>query len=54
MIMHNPPHPGEFISDTYLEPFGYSCRFMATQLAVQQKAGWRCRIIIIFGLHAKT
>lgn len=34
MIMHNPPHPGEFIRDTYLEPFGYSCRFMAAQLNV--------------------
>jgi addiction module HigA family antidote len=34
MTMHNPPHPGEFISDTYLEPFGYSCRFIATQLDV--------------------
>lgn len=34
MTMHNPPHPGEFISDIYLEPFGYSCRFMAAQLDV--------------------
>jgi addiction module HigA family antidote len=33
-ILYNPPHPGEFIRDTYLEPFGYSCRFMATQLDV--------------------
>jgi addiction module HigA family antidote len=32
--MHNSPHPGEFIRDTYLEPFGYSSRFMAAQLDV--------------------
>ena len=24
--MHNPPHPGEFISEVYLEPFGVSGR----------------------------
>jgi len=34
MAMFNPPHPGEFIKATYLEPFGYSCRFLATQLDV--------------------
>jgi addiction module HigA family antidote len=34
MIMHNPPHPGELICDIYLEPFGYSCRFMATKLDI--------------------
>lgn len=34
MNMFNPPHPGEFIKETYLEPFGYSCRFLATQLDV--------------------
>jgi addiction module HigA family antidote len=34
MAMHNPPHPGEFIQDTYMEPFGLSCRFVATQLDV--------------------
>ena len=34
MTMYNPPHPGEFIKATYLEPFGYSCRFLATQLDV--------------------
>lgn len=34
MSMFNPPHPGEFIKATYLEPFGYSCRFLATQLDV--------------------
>ncbi|RYU78389.1 addiction module antidote protein, HigA family, partial [Aliivibrio finisterrensis] len=26
MAMYNPPHPGEFIHDVYMEPFGYSCR----------------------------
>jgi antitoxin HigA-1 len=34
MSMHNPPHPGEFISDVYMEPFSYSCRFVAKQLDV--------------------
>lgn len=32
--MHNPPHPGEFISDVYLEPFGISARRFATLLDV--------------------
>lgn len=34
MSMHNPPHPGEFIYDVYLEPAGFSCRFLAKQLDV--------------------
>ena len=34
MNMYNPPHPGEFIKATYLEPNGYSCRFLAKQLDV--------------------
>ncbi|REL31987.1 HigA family addiction module antitoxin [Thalassotalea euphylliae] len=34
MSMHNPPHPGEFIFDVYMKPFGYSCRFVAKQLDV--------------------
>ena len=34
MKMHNPPHPGEFISDVYMKPFSYSCRFVAKQLDV--------------------
>jgi addiction module HigA family antidote len=32
--MHNPPHPGEFIVATYMEPFDLSCRFLATNLDV--------------------
>ena len=32
--MHNPPHPGEFISQVYLEPFGVSGRELAHQLDV--------------------
>ncbi|MEO5534051.1 MAG: HigA family addiction module antitoxin [Pseudolysinimonas sp.] len=32
--MHNPPHPGEFISGVYLEPFGVSGRALAKQLDV--------------------
>jgi len=34
MNMHNPPHPGEFIAATYMEPCGLSCRYLATQLGV--------------------
>lgn len=34
MKMYNPPHPGEFILATYMEPFGLSCRFLAGQLDV--------------------
>ncbi|PHS70116.1 MAG: addiction module antidote protein, HigA family [Cycloclasticus sp.] len=34
MTMHNPPHPGEFIQATYMEPFGLSCRYLASQLNV--------------------
>ena len=32
--MHDPPHPGEFISEVYLEPFGVSGRDLAKRLAV--------------------
>lgn len=32
--MHNPPHPGEFISGVYLEPNGISGRELATKLDV--------------------
>jgi addiction module HigA family antidote len=34
MAMHNPPHPGEFIQETYMIPFGVSCRNLATKLDV--------------------
>ncbi len=34
MNMYNPPHPGEFIQATYMEPFGLSCRYLASQLDV--------------------
>ncbi len=34
MNMHNPPHPGEFIYDVYIEPSGLSCRYLAKQLDV--------------------
>ena len=34
MTMYNPPHPGEFILETYMEPFGLSCRYLAEQLDV--------------------
>ena len=34
MAMHNPPHPGEFISEVYLEPHGISGRELAGRLGV--------------------
>jgi len=34
MEMYNPPHPGEFIQETYMEPFGLSCRYLAEKLDV--------------------
>ncbi len=34
MSMHNPPHPGEFIMATYMDPFGLSCRSLAEHLGV--------------------
>ena len=32
--LHNPPHPGEFITEVYLEPFGVSGRVLARHLGV--------------------
>ncbi|GBF30997.1 putative HTH-type transcriptional regulator YddM [bacterium MnTg04] len=34
MNMHNPPHPGEFIRETYIEPFEISIRSLAESLGV--------------------
>ncbi|MEZ4614807.1 MAG: HigA family addiction module antitoxin [Caldilineaceae bacterium] len=34
MTMYNPPHPGEFINEVYLKPFGLSSRFLAEKLGV--------------------
>ena len=34
MAMHNPPHPGEFITEVYLKPNKLSCRELATKLGV--------------------
>jgi addiction module HigA family antidote len=34
MNMHNPPHPGEFIAATYMEPFNLSCRQLSKHLKV--------------------
>jgi len=34
MKMHNPPHPGEFITGIYLEPNGISGRELAQKLDV--------------------
>jgi antitoxin HigA-1 len=34
MAMHNPPHPGEFITEVYLEPNNLSGRELAATLGV--------------------
>ena len=34
MAMHNPPHPGEFIREAYIEPFDISIRSLANSLGV--------------------
>lgn len=34
MRMHTPPHPGEFIRQTYILPFGFSVRTLANSLGV--------------------
>jgi len=34
MAMYNPPHPGEFIKEAYLEPLGVSPRSVALRLGV--------------------
>ena len=34
MRMHNPPHPGDFIRETYIEPFEISVRTLANNLGV--------------------
>jgi len=34
MGMYNPPHPGEFIREVYLEPLGVSFRVVAQKLKV--------------------
>jgi addiction module HigA family antidote len=34
MTMHAPPHPGEFIREVYLDPFGLSARRLADKLGV--------------------
>lgn len=34
MAMHNPPHPGEFIREVYVTPFGLSVRKVAENLSV--------------------
>ena len=34
MAMHNPPHPGEFITEVYLKPNDLSARELASKLRV--------------------
>ena len=41
MTMHNPPHPGEFIREVYLEPFCISSRQLASSLGVSPSTLFR-------------
>ena len=50
MRMHNPPHPGEFIKEVYLEPIGLSVRGLAESLGVSPSTVMR----IINGTSAIT
>ncbi len=34
MAMYNPPHPGEFIKEIYIQPFALSARKVAESLQV--------------------
>lgn len=34
MRMYNPPHPGEFIREVYLDPLGVSARVVASKMKV--------------------
>ena len=34
MKMYSPAHPGEFILNSYMEPYGISCRYLASRLDV--------------------
>ena len=34
MAMHNPPHPGEFIREVYLQPFAITGRQLSEKLGV--------------------
>ncbi len=34
MAMHNPPHPGEFIKEIYIQPFNLTSRSVAETLNV--------------------
>lgn len=40
-LMHNPPHPGEFIADVYLAPSGFSARTLAGKLGVTPSTAQR-------------
>lgn len=50
MSMHNPPHPGEFIRLTYIEPYNISQNLIAQQLGVARSTLSR----IIRGASAVT
>ena len=46
MTMHNPPHPGEFIRETYIEPFDISIRSLAESLGVSPSTLARVVIVV--------
>lgn len=39
--LHNPPHPGEFIAEVYLQPSGISVRTLAGNLGVTPSTAQR-------------
>jgi len=54
MAMHNPPHPGEFIQATYLEPFNISGRYLAEKLNVAASTLNRvlkCKVVLVLKWH---
>lgn len=40
-VMYNPPHPGEFIVEVYLQPSGISVRTLAGKLGVTPSTAQR-------------
>ena len=44
MAMHNPPHPGEFITEVYLKPNNLSARELAAKLGVAASTLYRILI----------
>jgi len=45
MAMHNPPYPGEFIAEVYLEPNNLSARELAAKLSVSYIEAWQYQFV---------